>query len=48
MHTGNSPSSPGTAEDDYLFAPPQEQEGETMFQYPGTPAPGSAFGSECP
>jgi hypothetical protein len=48
MHTGNSPSSPDTAEDDYLFAPPQEQEGETMFQYPGTQAPGSAFGSECP
>jgi hypothetical protein len=48
MHIGNPPSSPDTTEDNYLFAPPQEQEGETMFQYPGTPAPGSAFGSECP
>jgi hypothetical protein len=50
MRTGNSPASPdANAEDDdsgdYLFAPPQEQEGETVFQYPGTPAPGSAFGS---
>ncbi|KAK7028692.1 hypothetical protein R3P38DRAFT_3267532 [Favolaschia claudopus] len=27
--------------DEYLFAPPAE----TVFQYPGTPAPGSGFGS---
>jgi hypothetical protein len=47
MRTGTDPTSPGAAEDDggdYLFAPLVT---ETVFQYPGTLAPGSAFGSEC-
>jgi hypothetical protein len=52
MRTGSlSRDSAGAApeaDDDageYLFAP---QQAETVFQYPGTPAPGSGFGGPAP